>query len=243
MNSRFSSGFKRRQAIGLARRRRFQIISGDTEISRLPECRPSDHYFTFILMVLELLPPGPYTVSTCLVGPGAVIGVSRVHVRARRAVSEVPQPARDDTGRLICKIHHQGSTSRPGYGGKTCLGGSVGRDVARLSTGGCSTGSCQGKRHRVGAGLTIGMGRIPDFTRLAVSKVPEPFCEASDRPVAKMYFQGCFAACRTCSKERCICTDCGSGLPARDGYRLAGRRSPTLQAAKGDRVRSRAQVR
>jgi hypothetical protein len=50
----------------LGRRRRFQVISGDREIARLPECRPSDHFFTIILIVVELLPPGPYTVSFAL---------------------------------------------------------------------------------------------------------------------------------------------------------------------------------
>ena len=126
-----------------------------------------------------------------MVGSGTVVGVSRrVHARARCAVSEVPQAARDDTARSICKIYHQGSIPRPGCGGKVCLGFSVGRDVAGLNTGDCSTGSRQGKRHRVGAGLTIGNGRVPDFTRLAVSKAPEHFFEASNRSVAKMYFQG-----------------------------------------------------
>ena len=186
--------------------------------------------------------PRPIYSKLRRVGPGTVVGVSRVRIRARCAVSEVPQPARDDTAGFIGKIHLQGSIPRPGGSGKMCLGGSVDSDVARLSTGACSLGSCHGKRHRVGAGLSIGVVRVPDFARLAVSKVPEPFCEASGGTVCKVYFQGCFATGNTRIKngceERCICPECGSGYPVRDVYRLAGGCGPTLQAAKGDRVRS-----
>ena len=183
-----------------------------SEIRKFPACPSADLPITSPRVYSRswTLSPRPIHSKFCLVGPRAVVGVSRAQIRTRCAISEAPQPTSDDAARFIGKMNLQWSIPGPGCGRKVSLGSSVGRDVVRLSTGGCSLGSCHGKRHCVGAGLTIGMVRIPDFTRLAVSKVPEPFGEASGRTVYKMYFQGCFATYYICSKdgckERCICT-------------------------------------
>src|SRR5208337_1819509 len=76
--------------------------------ARVQTFRSLLHYYTHSLGTVS---PRPIHSKLCLVGPGTTVGVSRILIRARCAISEVPQPTRNGTGRFIGKIHIQGSLS------------------------------------------------------------------------------------------------------------------------------------